>query len=148
MIQGSANINERSQNGQRDTEIAFGAWQPALGSNGAVQAYRLQIWSSHLGLKSPGDFEMFRLPENPQTVRLVQDIANRQQDQYLGEENVEMEGHLIPYPYKVGRNGEVQGASLYFEDSMFVIVLFVTSVSVLFWSNCKVASFVVWPGGQ
>ena len=41
IIMGSANINQRSLDGSRDTEIAFGAHQPHLGNRGHVSA----IWS-------------------------------------------------------------------------------------------------------
>ena len=41
IIIGSANINERSMNGKRDTEMAFGGYQPNLKDNGDVRTFRL-----------------------------------------------------------------------------------------------------------
>merc|ERR1712241_73009 len=42
IIIGSANINERSMNGNRDTEMAFGAYQPNIKQkdNGDVKTFR------------------------------------------------------------------------------------------------------------
>jgi phospholipase D1/2 len=56
VIVGSANINQRSMGGNRDTEIAFGSWQPGhkwngVGSEprGGIHAFRVALWSAHLG---------------------------------------------------------------------------------------------------
>ena len=38
VIVGSANINQRSMSGSRDTELAMGAFQPALGDRGMVSS--------------------------------------------------------------------------------------------------------------
>ena len=44
MIQGSANINQRSMDGARDTELAVGAYQPAfLASNVPTETARGQV---------------------------------------------------------------------------------------------------------
>jgi len=109
MIMGSANINERSLSGTRDTEIAFGAYQPAhchpgknyLGLRGAVQAFRMQVWSAHLGIKDPHELEEFRNPHTVDVARNFQNRAKRHWEQYIGEEIVEMTGQIVPYPYHV-----------------------------------------------
>ena len=57
IIVGSANINQRSLAGNRDTEMAIGAFQPdhlAETSGGqprrwAVHTFRMALWSAHLG---------------------------------------------------------------------------------------------------
>ena len=56
IIVGSANINQRSLGGNRDTEMAIGAFQPDhLAENsegrprGAVHTFRMALWSAHLG---------------------------------------------------------------------------------------------------
>ena len=50
IILGSANINERSLAGTRDSEIALGCWQPSYThkkSFGSVHSFRLSLWSEH-----------------------------------------------------------------------------------------------------
>merc|ERR1712228_470725 len=49
IIIGSANINERSMSGKRDTEMAFGAYQPNLSENGDIRTFRLGLWAAHCG---------------------------------------------------------------------------------------------------
>ena len=44
MIQGSANINQRSMDGGRDTELAIGAYQPAHVGEGNEKHARGQAW--------------------------------------------------------------------------------------------------------
>jgi len=109
MIMGSANINERSQNGKRDSEIAYGAWQPGLGSNGGVQAYRMQIWANHLGIMNPGELEAYRNPQDPRVLKMVQKSAKSNWKQYTAKKNNEMIGHLVPFPYWVSKDGELEG---------------------------------------
>jgi phospholipase D1/2 len=62
IIVGSANINQRSMDGTRDTEIAIGAFQPAHtlpGSGGAlpkgeVAGFRKVLWKEHCGVSGWG----------------------------------------------------------------------------------------------
>ena len=64
---GSANINQRSMSGTRDTEMAIGAWQPMYtvdesaaggGPFGDVHAFRMSLWTQHLKIWDP----IFRFP--------------------------------------------------------------------------------------
>ena len=48
IIVGSANINQRSQDGARDTELAMGAFQPALKDRGGVYGFRMSLWREHV----------------------------------------------------------------------------------------------------
>ena len=89
MIMGSANINERSLNVRRDTEIAFGAYQPATvtrdctkGPLGGVQAFRMQLWAAHLGIKDPAELEFYRNPHTLDVVRKMQDRADNHWNEY------------------------------------------------------------------
>lgn len=59
IVVGSANINQRSLDGTRDSEIAIGAFQPAhsMGSSpqgplprGQVAGFRKALWKEHLGV--------------------------------------------------------------------------------------------------
>ena len=66
IIVGSANINQRSMDGNRDSEIAIGAWQPphqyggSRGSpdgthlaRGEIASFRLALWAAHMGQYDP-----------------------------------------------------------------------------------------------
>jgi hypothetical protein len=59
IVVGSANINQRSLDGTRDSEIAIGAFQPghSMGSSpvgplprGQVAGFRKALWKEHLGV--------------------------------------------------------------------------------------------------
>ena len=54
IVIGSANINQRSMAGERDTEVCVGAFQPDHSiSNGLprgdIHTFRMALWSAHLG---------------------------------------------------------------------------------------------------
>merc|ERR1712226_1244151 len=53
IILGSANINERSMAGNRDSEICVESWQPAykdiLRPRGGVHKFRMSLWAEHTG---------------------------------------------------------------------------------------------------
>ncbi|KAL5822554.1 hypothetical protein ACOSQ4_020454 [Xanthoceras sorbifolium] len=111
---GSANINQRSMDGQRDTEIAVGCYQQqpmngtdqnTLNNPGEIQAYRMSLWFEHTGLAS----EIFQEPESLDCVQNIRLIAEKMWKVYSGEEVVDMEGvHLVTYPVDVTQDGEVQ----------------------------------------
>ena len=52
---GSANINQRSLGGNRDSEIAVGGYQPGKtiaeeeNPRGDVHSFRMALWAAHLG---------------------------------------------------------------------------------------------------
>nr|GMD63938.1 phospholipase D delta [Ipomoea batatas] len=78
VIVGSANINQRSMAGSKDTEIAMGAYQPhhtwarkQRRPHGQVYGYRMSLWEEHLG-KVEGCFEE---PNTLECVRRVNEIA-------------------------------------------------------------------------
>ncbi|CAM0947599.1 unnamed protein product [Alopecurus aequalis] len=112
VLLGSANINQRSLSGSRDTEIAVGAHQPhhtgAGGQRprGQVHAYRLSLWDEHLGGLALPEMEA---PESPGCVRLVNRVARENWEMYVYEGEVvgQMRGHLMRYPVEVGGDGEV-----------------------------------------
>ncbi|ERM96252.1 hypothetical protein AMTRI_Chr09g34740 [Amborella trichopoda] len=110
VILGSANINERSLAGSRDTEIAMGAYQPhhTWGKNdrhprGQVYGYRMSLWAEHLG--HPED--LFYEPSSLGCVKSVNKIAEDNWGKYTAEEFVELRGHLLKYPIKVEADGKI-----------------------------------------
>merc|ERR1712007_228960 len=42
---------------------------------GTIQAFRLQLWSAHLGIKEPAELDYFREPHDPAVVERVKNIA-------------------------------------------------------------------------
>ncbi|XP_058104715.1 phospholipase D gamma 1-like [Magnolia sinica] len=111
VIIGSANINQRSLEGTRDTEIAMGAYQPhhtwarKLSSpHGQIYGYRMSLWAEHLGLLE----DCFFHPESLECVRRVNELAKLNWRQFAAEEITEMKGHLMKYPVEVDEKGKVK----------------------------------------
>ncbi|MQL74856.1 hypothetical protein Taro_007229 [Colocasia esculenta] len=111
VIIGSANINQRSLDGSRDTEIAMGAYQPncrrsgnGKHPHGQVFGYRMSLWAEHLGTVED---VLFREPQAVECVRLVNGLAEANWQAYASDEIQEMTGHLMRYPIQVEKNGDV-----------------------------------------
>ncbi|KAI3861122.1 hypothetical protein MKX03_003162 [Papaver bracteatum] len=111
VIMGSANINQRSLDGSRDTEIAMGAYQPHYKwggkrnhPHGQVYGYRMSLWAEHLGTLE----DSFREPQTPECVKRVNELAEENWKLYVSTKNEEMKGHLMRYPVKVGKDGKVK----------------------------------------
>lgn len=103
VIVGSANINERSLSGYRDSEIAMGAYQPAYpvtkkgGARGEVHKFRMSLWHEHLGLTD----KVIVNPNSAECARFVNKIAERNWEHYNQEETRDMISHLMHYPIRV-----------------------------------------------
>nr|XP_043623128.1 phospholipase D alpha 1-like [Erigeron canadensis] len=109
IIVGSANINQRSMDGARDSEIAMGAYQPhhlatRTPARGQVHGFRMALWYEHLGMLD----DSFQHPENTECVKKVNQIADKYWDLYSSE-NLESDlpGHLLRYPVGVSGEGNV-----------------------------------------
>lgn len=109
IIVGSANINQRSMDGARDSEIAMGAYQPYhLASReparGQVHGFRMALWYEHLGMLD----ETFLHPESEECARKVNEMADRYLDMYTSEElERDLPGHLLRYPVGIASEGEI-----------------------------------------
>ncbi|VAH12735.1 unnamed protein product [Triticum turgidum subsp. durum] len=110
IIVGSANLNERSMAGYRDTEIAIGAYQPHRINTGAelakghVHGFRMSLWHEHLG-KMHDDF--FR-PGSLECVQRVNKMADEYWSLYVGDQlKDDLPGHLLTYPVAVDKAGTV-----------------------------------------
>ncbi|KAI6690820.1 hypothetical protein NL676_027648 [Syzygium grande] len=119
VILGSANINERSMAGSRDTEIAMGAYQPhytwgkkkkhPLGKKekkhprGQIYGYRMSLWAEHLDVVD----DRFEEPEDLSCVRKVNKIAEENWKKFTVEEFTPLQGHLLKYPIEVDTKGKV-----------------------------------------
>ena len=109
IIVGSANINERSLGGNRDTEICIGAFQPAHtvesgNLQGSVHTFRKALWSAHLG----GYNTAFDQPASDECLSYVRQITEEFWKKYTQEKPIHCRTHLLPYPIKVMKNGEVR----------------------------------------
>ncbi|KAG6748031.1 hypothetical protein POTOM_047926 [Populus tomentosa] len=111
VILGSANINQRSMEGTRDTEIAMGAYQPQhtwarKQSNplGQIHGYRMSLWAEHTGVIE----DCFTKPESLECVRRIKAMGEMNWKQFASEEISEMTGHLLKYPVEVDRKGKVR----------------------------------------
>ncbi|XP_058222372.1 phospholipase D gamma 1-like [Rhododendron vialii] len=111
VILGSANINQRSMEGTRDTEIAMGAYQPhhtwakkSSNPHGQIYGYRMSLWAEHLGTIE----ECFTRPESIECVRKVRSMGEANWKQFESDEVTEMRGHLMKYPVDVDRKGKVR----------------------------------------
>ncbi|KAK9277016.1 hypothetical protein L1049_006555 [Liquidambar formosana] len=104
VILGSANINQHSMEGTRDTEIAMGAYQPhytwanKLSSpHGQIYGYRKSLWAEHIGMLE----ECFKQLESLECVRQVRSFSELNWRQFATQEVTEMKGHLLKYPVEV-----------------------------------------------
>ncbi|GLT65333.1 hypothetical protein SLA2020_377710 [Shorea laevis] len=108
VILGSANINQRSMDGSRDTEIAMGAYQPHCTwgeehPRGEVFGYRKSLWAEHLGTVD-GPFDD---PESLECVKEVNKIAEENWEKYTAAKFTVLQGYLLKYPIQVEKDGEV-----------------------------------------
>lgn len=109
IIVGSANINQRSMDGARDSEIAMGAYQPyhlagREPAKGQVHGFRMALWYEHLGMLD----EAFLHPESEECATKVNDIADKYWDLYSSESlEHDLPGHLLRYPIGVSSDGDV-----------------------------------------
>ncbi|KAB5563819.1 hypothetical protein DKX38_003873 [Salix brachista] len=109
IIIGSANINQRSMDGARDSEIAMGGYQPyhlaaRQPARGQIHGFRLGLWYEHLGMLD----DTFLHPESEDCVRKVNQIADKYWDLYSSETlEHDLPGHLLRYPIGVSSEGNV-----------------------------------------
>jgi phospholipase D1/2 len=112
---GSANLNERSLAGNRDTEIAQGSYQPAHlngpcgRAQGQVHGFRMSLWYEHFMGRHAGeeDASVFLEPERVECVHAVRRAAERLWDAYTRDRVEDLPGHLLPFPITVSEFGEV-----------------------------------------
>ncbi|KAJ3702276.1 hypothetical protein LUZ61_005981 [Rhynchospora tenuis] len=109
IIIGSANINQRSMDGARDSEIAMGAYQPRYLSTrqlakGQIHGFRMALWYEHMGMLD----EVFEQPHSQECVKKVNKIAETYWDLYASEANErDLPGHLLMYPVGVASDGTI-----------------------------------------
>jgi len=114
VIVGSANINERSMAGDKDSEICVGAYQPTFDVHnpiGRVHQFRMSLWAEHLGISGPE----FVNPNN--CLDKIRALAKKNWDLYAQEKVTDMSSHLLRYPIKVAADGTVTADPTNFPDT-------------------------------
>ncbi|GAB2228019.1 hypothetical protein Droror1_Dr00009848 [Drosera rotundifolia] len=108
MIMGSANVNQRSMDGGRDTEIVIGCYQPNSSQNkqnGYIHAHRMGLWYEHTRSAD----ELYHRPESIECVRRLQSTGQKMWNTYTSEEVVDMKGvHLVCYPVTISKDGSLR----------------------------------------
>jgi phospholipase D1/2 len=108
IIIGSANINQRSMDGGRDTESAMGAYQPfhlaiQKPPRSHIHGFRMALWYEHAGILD----NAFLQPSSLECIRLVNSIGEKHWDIFLGDEIVNLPGQLLTYPVAIANDGTV-----------------------------------------
>ena len=109
ILVGSANINERSLAGNRDSEIAVGAFQPGHTVNeegdprGGVHTYRMALWTAHLG----GTDDAYLNPASDDCLAKVKEVSDGFWSLYTADKAEHSDVHLLPYPIQVSEDGVV-----------------------------------------
>ncbi|KAL6317228.1 hypothetical protein AAG906_029981 [Vitis piasezkii] len=111
VILGSANINQRSMAGSRDTEIAMGAYQPRhtwakkkKHPHGQIYGYRMSLWAEHLGMIN----NSFKEPQTLDCVKNVNKMAEENWKRFTSDAYTPLQGHLLKYPIQVDVDGKVR----------------------------------------
>lgn len=121
IIIGSANINQRSMDGGRDTEIAMGAYQPHhllitdqqqdKPARGQIHGFRMSLWYEHLGMLD----DAFCNPEKLECLQKVNDIGDKLWKLYSTGGGIrssstssrDLPGHLLSYPVRISSDGTI-----------------------------------------
>jgi len=103
IIIGSANINERSMSGRRDSEMAFGGYQPNLLDNGDVRTHRLAVWAAHCGKH----MEEHLNPSSMQCMEAMKWLGQENLTEYLKPHPFPSDSHLMTYPLYVEKDGDL-----------------------------------------
>ena len=104
IIAGSANINQRSMDGTRDTEIAVGCRQDEFGLDnpfGDVRIFRQSLFTEHF----VGWRKEFEDPSSPECIKKVKQLSKENWTEYIGPRGSVMKGHMLPYPIHIKKDG-------------------------------------------
>lgn len=112
IIVGSANINERSMSGNRDSEMAVGAFQPQYTKEecgndeieGEVRSFRLSLWAEHCG----AHMEEHLSPSSLSCMASLRDLGQSNLEKFLAPEAEHNDSHLMSYPLHVTNDGHVR----------------------------------------
>lgn len=129
VLMGSANLNERSMCGVRDTEVAFSAFQPQHRWNadpyesdhlpkGEIANFRRRLWAEHvLGNENEPFPVQLEDPGSLECVQELRKIAQKNWADYVSPRVADLRSHLLPYPYVVDFDGNLSAAVHTFPDT-------------------------------
>ena len=106
---GSANVNQRSLGGNRDTEIAVGGYQSSHtleeeeSPRGDVHTFRMALWAAHLG----GHDEDYLQPESEDCLAKVREVSQDFWKLYTEDDPNHSDTHLLPYPINIDEEGNL-----------------------------------------
>ncbi|CAN8288204.1 unnamed protein product [Cochlearia groenlandica] len=109
IIIGSANINQRSMDGARDSEIAMGGYQPyhlstKQPARGQIHGFRMSLWYEHLGMLD----ESFLDPSSQECIKKVNRMADKYWELYSSDSlEHDLPGHLLRYPISITSQGDI-----------------------------------------
>ncbi|KAL8259516.1 hypothetical protein R6Q59_027469 [Mikania micrantha] len=109
IIIGSANINQRSMDGVRDTEIAIGGYQPnhiagQWPARGVIFGFRIALWLEHLYYTN----DSFQHPESLECIRKVNAKADENWNLYSSPTlDQDLLSRLLRYPVAISDGGDV-----------------------------------------
>ncbi|KAK7285026.1 hypothetical protein RJT34_19783 [Clitoria ternatea] len=126
IIIGSSNINQRSMDGSRDSEISMGAYQAyhlASGqpARGQIHGFRMSLWYEHLGLLN----DSFYHQESKECIKKVNQVANDYWKLYTSESlEQDLPGHLLRYPIQIANDGTIKMLKgfQYFPDTRALVL--------------------------
>nr|XP_045582161.1 phospholipase D beta 2-like [Procambarus clarkii] len=116
VVIGTANLNQRSLDGTRDTEVALSACQVGVGSTGAEEAvtdgavgeFRRSLWAEHTSGLSEEEEDLAD-PASLAAITRIRHLADDALHSYInGSSNDEPKCHFLRYPLDVTRDGKVQ----------------------------------------
>jgi hypothetical protein len=85
---------------------------------GEVSRFRKRLWAEHALGPQANEFPCeLEDPGTLQCVRAMQRIGRQNWERYAGDEVVEMDTHLLLYPYTVAANGDVSATVPLFPDT-------------------------------
>eukprot|EP01089_Gocevia_fonbrunei_P006202 TRINITY_DN16768_c0_g1_i1.p1 TRINITY_DN16768_c0_g1~~TRINITY_DN16768_c0_g1_i1.p1 ORF type:complete len:143 (-),score=49.44 TRINITY_DN16768_c0_g1_i1:78-473(-) len=123
-------------NGDRDTEIAMGAYEPVVGkkhkktppkfARGDIHKFRMSLWAEHLNVSE----RQFLYPESDDCARRVREIGAANWKQYSAPEISTMTAHLMTYPLAVDPYGKVTSlsGSTCFPDTTATVIGFASTL--------------------
>ncbi len=112
IIIGSANLNERSMAGDRDTEICVGMW-PTADHDGAgdcleqIRDFRMRLWDEHLGTAfvNGNRQALQNSPGVATTAALIQNAAVNNLRLFYEDDHDPAMNHLMAWPLYSGLSG-------------------------------------------
>ena len=116
VIVGSANLNERSLAGNRDTEDCVAVWPsgPATEKDCVteIRRFRGRLWDEHLGSDKPGNWDK---PEEASCASAVRKAGEHNWKEFRTGKRTG-DGHLVALPFQLGEEGWFSDADVPFQE--------------------------------